>query len=111
MQFMSDESPYLAPISRYAGEPRFHETQRGLGYNIAHIATQADLLTRSSSNARTRQAFQPQKRAKGTQSYQLKQFAEATLGSGSLRKVVKLPEGEDRDEWIAVNGRDADRGE
>ncbi|KAI4856291.1 hypothetical protein E4T45_02254, partial [Aureobasidium sp. EXF-8846] len=29
--------------------------------------------------------------------------AEATLGSGSLRKVVRLPEGEDKDEWLAVN--------
>lgn len=71
----------------------------GLGQN-------ANLLTCSNSHARNRQqaAFQPQKRAKGTNSWQLKQFAEATLGSGSLRKVVQLPEGEDRDEWLAVNG-------
>jgi MOB kinase activator 1 len=34
----------------------------------------------------------------------LRQFAEATLGSGSLRKAVKLPEGEDLNEWLAVNG-------
>jgi len=34
----------------------------------------------------------------------LRQYAEQTLGSGSLRKVVKLPEGEDMDEWLAVNG-------
>lgn len=88
------------------GEYKNHEAQRGLGFNLAYAAKQADLLTRSNSNARTRQqAFQPQKRAKGTTSWQLKQFAEATLGSGSLRKVVQLPEGEDRDEWIAVNGR------
>jgi MOB kinase activator 1 len=26
------------------------------------------------------------------------------LGSGSLRKAVKLPEGEDLNEWLAVNG-------
>ncbi|KYG44037.1 hypothetical protein M433DRAFT_145282 [Acidomyces richmondensis BFW] len=60
---------------------------------------------RSNSNARNRNgaSFQPQKRAKGTNSWQLKQFAEATLGSGSLRKVVQLPEGEDRNEWLAVN--------
>jgi MOB kinase activator 1 len=35
----------------------------------------------------------------------LKQYAEATLGSGSLRKAVKLPEGEDKDEWLAVNSK------
>jgi len=58
----------------------------------------------SNSNARTRAAFKPQRSQKGTNSWQLKQFAEATLGSGSLRKVVKLPEGEDKDEWLAVNG-------
>ena len=39
----------------------------------------------------------------GATSYQLRQYAEATLGGGSLRKVVKLPEGEDENEWLAVN--------
>ena len=56
------------------------------------------------SNARTRGQFKPQRTTKGTTSYQLRQFAEATLGSGSLRKAVKLPEGEDLNEWLAVNG-------
>jgi MOB kinase activator 1 len=55
------------------------------------------------SNARTRGQFKPQRANKGTTSYQLRQFAEATLGSGSLRKAVKLPEGEDLNEWLAVN--------
>ncbi|GKZ74069.1 MOB kinase activator 1B [Aspergillus niger] len=55
------------------------------------------------SNARTRAPFKPRSAAKGTTSYQLRQFAEATLGSGSLRKAVKLPEGEDLNEWLAVN--------
>ncbi|KAF2748937.1 maintenance of ploidy protein MOB2 [Sporormia fimetaria CBS 119925] len=54
-------------------------------------------------NPRTRAPFKPQKSGRGTSSWQLKQYAEATLGSGSLRKAVKLPEGEDRDEWLAVN--------
>ena len=35
--------------------------------------------------------------------YQLKQYAEATLGSGNLRLAVTLPEGEDLNEWLAVN--------
>lgn len=96
-------------------ENRTHDVHRGsqlqhhrpgLGNRLGNIGHRADLLTfASNANARTRnQAFQPQKRAKGTNSWQLKQFAEATLGSGSLRKVVQLPEGEDRDEWLAVNG-------
>lgn len=57
------------------------------------------------SNARSRGHFKPQKTSKGTSSWQLRQFAEATLGSGSLRKAVKLPEGEDLNEWLAVNGK------
>ncbi|KAL2219462.1 maintenance of ploidy protein mob1 [Thermoascus aurantiacus ATCC 26904] len=54
-------------------------------------------------NARNKSPFKPRNAAKGTSSYQLRQFAEATLGSGSLRKAVKLPEGEDLNEWLAVN--------
>lgn len=62
------------------------------------------LLSSLFSNPRTRAPFKPQKSNRGTSSWQLKQYAEATLGSGSLRKAVKLPEGEDKDEWLAVNG-------
>lgn len=57
------------------------------------------------SNARSRGHFKPQKTHRGTSSWQLRQFAEATLGNGSLRKAVKLPEGEDLNEWLAVNGK------
>ncbi|KAK5071896.1 Mitotic exit network component [Lithohypha guttulata] len=63
----------------------------------------ADSLLPEYSNARTRGQFKPQRANKGTTSYQLRQFAEATLGSGSLRKAVVLPEGEDLNEWLAVN--------
>lgn len=67
----------------------------------------ASLLSSLSSNPRTqRTPFKPSK-GRGTSSWQLKQYAEATLGSGSLRKAVKLPEGEDKDEWLAVNGMDS----
>lgn len=55
-------------------------------------------------NARTKGPFKPRSTTRGTSSYQLRQFAEATLGSGSLRKAVKLPDGEDLNEWLAVNG-------
>lgn len=99
-------SQYPSPTRQK--EARQHEAQRGLGHGLAHIAKQADLFTYSNSNARNRQTFQSQKRAKGTSTWQLKQFADATLGGNSLRKCVQLPEGEDRSEWLAVNGtRDA----
>lgn len=43
-------------------------------------------------------------KAGGGGGWQLRRFAEATLGNGSLRKAVRLPEGEDLNEWLAVNG-------
>ena len=71
--------------------------------NLLSQAT--SLLFPRFSNPRTQRApFKPQKSSRGTSSWQLKQYAEATLGSGSLRKAVKLPDGEDKDEWLAVNG-------
>lgn len=62
-----------------------------------------DLQLDNRSNNR-RSQFRPRPGGKaGATSYQLRQYAEATLGGGSLRKIVKLPEGEDENEWFAVN--------
>ncbi|KIR40093.1 kinase regulator [Cryptococcus deuterogattii 99/473] len=47
--------------------------------------------------------FKPKKVPEGTKQWQLKQYAQQTLGSGNLRTAVKLPEGEDLQEWIAVH--------
>ncbi|EPS45262.1 hypothetical protein H072_736 [Dactylellina haptotyla CBS 200.50] len=47
--------------------------------------------------------FRPSKARQGITSFHLRQYAQATLGSGSLRKVVMLPEGEDENEWLAFN--------
>jgi len=41
----------------------------------------------------------------GTKQQQLQQHAEATLGSGNLKLAVVLPEGEDINEWLAVNSK------
>src|SRR3982751_6614058 len=86
------EPAYFSPSCRAAQHLR-----DGLNSLVADLSS-------PSSNARTRGQFKPQRANKGTTSYQLRQFAEATLGSGSLRKAVKLPEGEDLNEWLAVNG-------
>lgn len=98
----------MTPTRNTKGQHNKQQQQHGgsgLGHGIDQIRAEADLVPNSSNaNARTRGAFKPQRAQKGTNSWQLKQFAEATLGSGSLRKVVKLPEGEDKDEWLAVNG-------
>lgn len=95
--------PQMPMSAHYETRQREVHRNNFMGHGFGDLSKKTDLLSRSNSNAR-KTAFQPQKRAKGTNSWQLKQFAEATLGSGSLKKVVMLPEGEDRDEWLAVNG-------
>ncbi|KAG6378791.1 Mob1/phocein [Boletus reticuloceps] len=51
--------------------------------------------------------FKPRKDVpEGTKQYQLRKYAEATLGSGNLRLAVQLPEGEDLNEWLAVHAVD-----
>lgn len=38
------------------------------------------------------------------QGAKLQKHIDATLGSGNLREAVRLPPGEDMNEWLAVNG-------
>ena len=53
---------------------------------------------------RSNKTFKPKKNIpEGTHQYDLMKHAAATLGSGNLRNAVQLPEGEDPNEWIAVN--------
>ncbi|KAF3850791.1 hypothetical protein F7725_012563 [Dissostichus mawsoni] len=53
---------------------------------------------------RSSKTFKPKKNIpEGSHQYELLKHAEATLGSGNLRQAVMLPEGEDLNEWIAVN--------
>lgn len=40
-----------------------------------------------------------------TQGAQLQKHIDATLGSGNLREAVRLPPGEDINEWLAVNSK------
>eukprot|EP00899_Mesostigma_viride_P019256 jgi/Mesvir1/27331/Mv07147-RA.1 len=48
--------------------------------------------------------FRPKKSTPvGSKGVQLKKHIDATLGSGNLRDAVRLPPGEDLNEWIAVN--------
>jgi len=39
----------------------------------------------------------------GTKRFELHKYAQATLGTGNLHEAVTLPEGEDQNEWLAVN--------
>ncbi|GJS50130.1 MOB kinase activator-like 1A protein [Tanacetum coccineum] len=51
--------------------------------------------------------FRPKKSApSGSKGAQLKKHIDATLGSGNLREAVRLPPGEDLNEWLAINAVD-----
>ncbi|KAI7726966.1 hypothetical protein M8C21_011391 [Ambrosia artemisiifolia] len=53
---------------------------------------------------RNQRTFRPKKSApSGSKGAQLRQHIDATLGSGNLREAVRLPPGEDINEWLAVN--------
>ncbi|MGH0176618.1 UNVERIFIED_CONTAM: hypothetical protein FKN15_073340 [Acipenser sinensis] len=57
-----------------------------------------------SNGSRSSKTFKPKKNIpEGSHQYELLKHAEATLGSGNLRMAVMLPEGEDLNEWVAVN--------
>uniref|UniRef100_A0A915IM25 Uncharacterized protein n=1 Tax=Romanomermis culicivorax TaxID=13658 RepID=A0A915IM25_ROMCU len=50
--------------------------------------------------------FKPKRNIpEGTKQSELLARANATLGSGNLKQAVTLPEGEDLNEWVAVNIR------
>lgn len=60
----------------------------------------------SCSGSRSSKTFKPKKNIpEGSHQYELLKHAEATLGSGNLRQAVMLPDGEDLNEWIAVNSK------
>ena len=54
--------------------------------------------------SRQNKTFKPHKSLpEGSHQMNLIKHAAATLGSGNLRLAVQLPEGEDLNEWVAVN--------
>jgi MOB kinase activator 1 len=57
-----------------------------------------------SSNNKISKSAKPRKtQNEAVSSKDVMKHAEATLSSGNLKLVVALPEGEDLNEWIAVN--------
>ncbi|ELT99752.1 hypothetical protein CAPTEDRAFT_21709 [Capitella teleta] len=53
---------------------------------------------------RSNKTFKPKKNIpEGSHQHELMKHAAATLGSGNLRLAVMLPDGEDLNEWVAVN--------
>ncbi|KAL9685286.1 hypothetical protein QQ045_022734 [Rhodiola kirilowii] len=59
---------------------------------------------RKIEHTKNQKTFRPKKSSpSGSRGAQLKQHIDATLGSGNLREAVRLPPGEDPNEWLAVN--------
>ncbi|GIL87271.1 hypothetical protein Vretimale_1772 [Volvox reticuliferus] len=57
-----------------------------------------------SLSSRSTKTFRPRKGTPvGSKGAQLKRHIDATLGSGNIMEAVKLPPGEDLNEWLAVN--------
>jgi len=63
------------------------------------LRPQMNMFTLGKTNAKT---FRP-KTLTGSKGLQLKRHIEATLGSGNIMDAVKLPPGEEFEEWLAVN--------
>lgn len=62
------------------------------------------VMAKKKSISRSSKTFKPKKNIpEGTHQYDLMKHAAATLGSGNLRNAVALPDGEDLNEWVAVN--------
>ncbi|XP_009955700.1 PREDICTED: MOB kinase activator 1A-like, partial [Leptosomus discolor] len=85
------EGPASPRLKVWGGEGKAVE---GLTGNVSSLL----------SGSRSSKTFKPKKNIpEGSHQYELLKHAEATLGSGNLRQAVMLPEGEDLNEWIAVN--------
>lgn len=102
------------PLSSLMATPSLSTRPRRLGMEVHLPAALRTLLSSSGRRAttpghvlggsRSSKTFKPKKNIpEGSHQYELLKHAEATLGSGNLRMAVMLPEGEDLNEWVAVN--------
>jgi len=55
------------------------------------------------AGASKQQTFKPLKNHKSPKQEAIHENTKKTLGSGNMREVVRLPPGEDRNEWLAAN--------
>ena len=65
----------------------------------SHFVLPLSFPRRSTSN----RTVKLKKIQEGTHAHELMRYASATLGSGNIKQAVALPEGEDLNEWVAVN--------
>ncbi|EAR84302.1 Mps one binder kinase activator-like protein (macronuclear) [Tetrahymena thermophila SB210] len=51
----------------------------------------------------SQKTYKPKQIEKGSRGWGLKHIAQMTLGSGNMSLAVELPQGEEKNEWLAVN--------
>ncbi|KAA8534778.1 hypothetical protein F0562_029780 [Nyssa sinensis] len=79
---------------------------RNLRPRLGHLKSQllSKIMSLFGLGSRNQKTFRPKKSApSGSKGAQLQKHIDATLGSGNLREAVRLPPGEDLNEWLAVN--------
>ena len=55
---------------------------------------------------KTTKTFKPLKKSTKSNQQKLRDYTAATLGSGNMRAAVVVPEGEEKNEWLAANTLD-----
>ncbi|KAF3429702.1 hypothetical protein E2986_11079 [Frieseomelitta varia] len=103
MKNLKDSSRSLKKTSEFHRNSR--QQKRIKANTQFHVAVpKIFIMNRFSLGSRSSKTFKPKKNIpEGTHQYDLMKHAAATLGSGNLRLAVMLPEGEDLNEWVAVN--------
>lgn len=95
-------------LSTPGGSVNYYESD---GRILLQTVVDSLLVGFSCSGNRSSKTFKPKKNIpEGSHQYELLKHAEATLGSGNLRQAVMLPDGEDLNEWIAVNSKQMNYG-
>lgn len=74
-----------------------------LSWQQKHPDCCAHTHTRTLRSSSKHKTFKPVKAHSSQQKTKLSEYAKATLGSGDMRVAVRLPQGEDLNEWLAVN--------
>ena len=71
---------------------------------LLHVHLFAPPTPSPSQNSRGSKTFRPRKeKSLPPGSLKLKRHIDATLGAGNIKEAVRLPPGEDLDEWLAAN--------
>lgn len=63
----------------------------------------ASNILRLSLYSKSSKTVKCKKIPEGSHAHELLKYSSATLGSGNIKMAVQLPDGEDINEWIAVN--------